>query len=677
MTMKSVTDLPEPVRVEENLWIPLPDGVRLAARLWRPRGADEHPVPAILEYIPYRKRDSTRARDDVMHHYFAGHGYACLRVDLRGSGDSEGVLKDEYLQQELDDGVAVIRWISEQPWCNGDVGMIGISWGGFNGLQIAALRPPQLKAVVSVCSTDDRYADDVHHMGGCLLGDNISWASTMFAYNSLPPDPEVVGAQWRAMWFQRLEGSGLWLEQWLRHQRRDDYWKHGSICEDWSAVQCPVMAVSGWADGYSNAVFRLLANLQVPRLGLIGPWSHKYPHQGVPGPAIGFLQECLRWWDRWLKGRDTGIMDEPMLRAWMQDSVPPTTYYHERPGRWVGEPRWPSPNVAQQALTLAWPGTLEPPSTQVPEGEMAVQSPLSVGLFAGKWCSYAATPDLPHDQREEDGGALVFTGAPLESPLEILGAAAVELQLSVDRPVAMVAVRLSDVAPDDKATRITYGLLNLTHRDSSESPQPLEPGSTYRVRVKLNDVAQTFPAGHRVRLSVSTSYWPLAWPAPQPARLRILMGASRLVLPVRERRDEADARIGFPEPEGGPLSTEIRQLTPQHHNWRVIRDLAEDVSTLEVINDHGTVLLESLGLEMQRKALEWYSYRSDDFNSVRGETLWERGFRRGDWQVRTVTRTVLTSTPTDFLLHAQLDAYEGQRRVFSRNWDVSIPRDLV
>ncbi|WP_026186244.1 CocE/NonD family hydrolase [Thioalkalivibrio thiocyanodenitrificans] len=675
--MKSVTDLPEPVRVEENLWIPLSDGVRLAARLWRPQGADGHPVPAILEYIPYRKRDSTRTRDDVMHHYFAGHGYACLRVDLRGSGDSEGVLEDEYLQRELDDGVAVIRWISEQPWCNGDVGMIGISWGGFNGLQIAALRPPQLKAVVSVCSTDDRYADDVHHMGGCLLGDNLSWASTMFAYNSLPPDPEVVGTEWRETWFQRLEGSGLWLEKWLRHQRRDDYWKHGSICEDWSAVQCPVMAVSGWADGYSNAVFRLLAHLRVPRLGLIGPWSHKYPHQGVPGPAIGFLQECLRWWDRWLKGRDTGIMDEPMLRAWMQDSVPPTTYYHERPGRWVGEPRWPSSNVAQQALTLAWPGTLEPPSTQVPEGEMAVQSPLSVGLFAGKWCSYAATPDLPHDQREEDGGALVFTGAPLESPLEILGAAAVELQLSVDRPVAMVAVRLSDVAPDDKATRITYGLLNLTHRDSSESPQPLEPGGTYRVRVKLNDVAQTFPAGHRVRLSVSTSYWPLAWPAPQPARLRILMGASRLLLPVRKRRDEDDARIGFPEPEGGSLSTEIRQLTPQHHNWRVIRDLAEDRSTLEVINDHGTVLLESLGLEMQRKALEWYSYRSDDFNSVRGETLWERGFRRGDWQVRTVTRTVLTSTPTEFLLHAQLDAYEGQRRVFSRNWDVSIPRDLV
>lgn len=671
-------EFPHHVEVVEHLWIPVAGGIRLAARLWRPKDAAEVPVPVLLEYIPYRKRDSTRLRDDLMHGYFAGHGYACLRVDLRGSGDSEGVLEDEYLQQELDDAVDVIHWISEQPWSNGRVGMIGISWGGFNGLQVAALRPEPLQAVVTVCSTDDRYADDVHHMGGCLLGDNLSWASTMFAYNSLPPDPELVGARWREFWFQRLEGSGLWLEQWLRHQRRDAYWRHGSICEDWSAVQCPVMAVSGWADGYSNAVFRLLANLQVPRLGLVGPWSHKYPHQGVPGPAIGFLQECLRWWDHWLKDKDTGMMQEPMLRAWMQESVPPTTYYHERPGRWVGEQVWPSPRRSQQILRLAWPGALESDGEQaIPEREMTVNSPLSVGLFAGKWCSYAATPDLPHDQREEDGGAMVFTSAPLKADLEILGAAELELELRVDRPVAMVAVRLSDVAEDDKATRVTYGLLNLTHRDSSESPTPLEPGRFYKVRVKFNDVAQSFPAGHRIRLSISTSYWPLAWPAPWPVRLGIKTGTSSLLLPVRSPNEAIDSTIDFGEPEGAPASTPTHPLSEQHQSWRVIRDLAEDHAVLEVINDPGTVRLEALDLEMQRKALEWYSFKGDDFNSTRGETLWERGFRRGDWQVRTVTRTVLRSSPYHFHLHAELDAFEGDRRVYSRNWDVDIPRDLV
>ena len=674
--MQIATQLPNPVRTIENIWIPVRDGLRLAARVWLPEGAERHPVPAILEYIPYRKRDSTRVRDDIMHGYFAGHGYACVRVDLRGSGDSEGVLEDEYLATELSDGFDIIQWISGQPWCNGVVGMIGISWGGFNGLQIAAMQPPALKAIVSACSTDDRYADDVHHMGGCLLGDNLSWASTMFAYNSLPPDPEVVGERWRDMWMQRLAGSGLWIEKWLRHQRRDDYWRHGSVCEAWSAVRVPVMAVSGWADGYSNAVFRLLQNLQVPRLGLIGPWSHKYPHQGVPGPAIGFLQECLRWWDHWLKGEDTEIMREPMLRAWMQDSVPPTTYYHERPGRWIGETAWPSPNVAMQDYTLSWPSTLETSQSGSVERLVTIRSPLSVGLFAGKWCSYAATPDLPHDQREEDGGALVFTSQPLGETVEMLGAAVVELVVESDRPVAMVAARLSDVAPDDKATRVTYGLLNLTHRDSHEEPAPLEKGTSYRVNVRLNDVAHAFPVGHRIRVSLSTSYWPLAWPPPEPVRLAIRTQQSRLRLPVRMSPQEGDAAIRF-APAEGAAACPIRQLSGPRHDWRVIRDLAEDRSTLEVVNDNGTVYFEEIDLEMQRKALEWYRYQNDDFSSVHGETVWERGFRRGNWRVRTLTRTLLSSTPSEFVVHAELDAFEGDKRIFSENWDVKIPRDLV
>jgi len=400
--LKTITTLPYPIRNLEHVWIPLADGTRLAARIWLPTGAENHPVPAILEYIPYRKRDKTRERDERTHPYLAAHGYACVRVDLRGSGESDGVLHDEYLQQELDDGVEVIRWIASQPWCSGNVGMMGISWGGFNALQVAALRPPELKAIITLCSTDDRYADDVHYMGGCLLGDNLSWASTMFAYNSCPPDPALVGERWRDLWFERLEHMQHWLDIWLRHPHRDDYWKHGSVCEDFSAVACPVFAISGWADGYSNAVFRLLANLRVLRKGLIGPWSHMYPHMGIPGPAIGFLQEALRWWDTWLKGLETGIMDEPMLRVWMQDSVPPTTRYDTRPGRWIAEPEWPSPHIQEQTFGFA-PWRIVTDDRTVEETPLTIQSPLSVGRFAGKWCSYSATPDLPHDQREEDG----------------------------------------------------------------------------------------------------------------------------------------------------------------------------------------------------------------------------------------------------------------------------------
>jgi putative CocE/NonD family hydrolase len=674
--MRIVHEYPEQVEELENIWIPMPDGVRLAARIWLPASARQTPVPAILEYIPYRKRDSSRARDQQIYPWFAGHGYAGVRVDIRGSGDSEGVLRDEYLQQELDDGVAILSWLEQQPWCDGNVGMMGISWGGFNGLQIAAMRPPQLKAVITACSTDDRYADDVHHMGGCLLGDNLSWASTMFAYNSCPPDPEVVGEAWRDMWFQRLRGSGLWLETWLQHQRRDAYWKHGSICEDFAAIQCPVFAISGWADGYSNAVFRLLKNLQVPRRGLIGPWGHKYPHIGVPGPAIGFLQEALRWWDKWLKGIETHIMDEPMLRVWMQDSVPPTTRYRMRPGRWVAEVVWPSANVEQREYRLAPARMLVPAGEVVDEESRNLQSPLGLGLFAGKWCSYTAAPDLPHDQRQEDGGALVYDSEPLAEPLEILGAPEVKLDIIADQPVAMLAVRLSDIAPDNKATRVTYGLLNLTHRDSSEHPQPLEPGKRCRVRIALNHISQHFPAGHRVRIAVSTSYWPLAWPAPQSTQVQVISGASRVILPVRAPRKEDSQLRAFDEPEAAaPLETVM--IEPEHHNWRVIRDLETDESTLEVINDAGTVYIKDINLETGRKALEWYTYQGDDFNSVRGETFWERRFRRGEWCIRTVTRTVLTSSATDFYLRAELDAYEGDKRVFSQNWDCVIPRDFV
>ena len=673
--MITVRDLPHAVTEIENVWIEMPDGARLAARIWLPEDAEARPVPAILEYIPYRKRFGTAARDAVTQPYVAGHGYACVRVDLRGSGESDGVLEDEYLQQELDDGCEVIRWIAAQPWCDGNVGMIGISWGGFNGLQIAAMRPPALKAIVTLCSTDDRYADDIHHMGGCLLSDNLSWASTMFAYNSMPPDPALVGERWREMWRERLEGSGLWLAKWLDHQRRDAYWRHGSICEDYGAVQCPVYAVSGWADGYSNAVFRLLANLQGPCKALIGPWSHKYPHLGLPGPAIDFLNETLRWWDHWLKGEDNGIMDGPALRVWMQDSVPPSTSYIERPGRWVGEPEWPSANVGERVLRLGRCDLL-PHNADPGDQTLSLQSPLSVGLFAGKWCSYSAGPDLAHDQRHEDGGAMVFESAALDEDTEILGAVVAELEVAVDKPVAMLAVRLSDVQPDDKATRVSYGLLNLTHRNGSAAPEPLEPGRRYTVTVRLNDIAYSFPKGHRLRISISTSYWPLAWPSPEPVRLTLFTRASQIRLPVRPPRPEDTEIERFGEPRGTP-ALETRVLEGEHHNWLVHRDLANDVSTLEVINDSGRFVIEDIDLEVRTKALEWYSSVADDYDSVRGETLWERELARGDWRIKTVTRTVMTSTRTHFHVAASLDAYEGDKRVFSRNWDEAIKRDLV
>ncbi len=671
-----------PCRVEEieHFVIPMADGIELAARRWVPVGADADPVPAILEYIPYRKRDKTAQRDGLSHPYVAAHGYAAVRVDLRGSGDSDGVLTDEYLAVELDDGLQILRWLAAQPWCDGRVGIIGKSWGGFNGLQLAALQPPELGAIITVCSTDDRYADDVHYMGGCLLGDNLSWSSAMFANTSCPPDPELVGERWRELWFERLEGSGLWLETWLAHQHRDAYWQHGSVCEDYAAIQVPVMAVSGWADGYSNAVFRLLEHLDVPRRGLVGPWSHKYPHLGVPGPAIGFLQECVRWWDRWLKGIDDGVQDEPVLSAWMQDSIAPALDVRDRPGRWIAEHTWPSPNVTAQTLTLGDPGergllfgdAVDPVATP-----HAISSPLSVGMYAGKWCSFTATPDLPTDQRDEDGGSLNYDTDPLPAPLEILGAPVVELALHADQPVAMIAVRLSDRLPDDRTTRVTYGVANLCQRDSPEHPEPLEPGRTYRVRVRLNEVAHHFPAGHRVRLQISTSYWPVVWPSPHPVRLTIDPVGSRLLLPVRASSGDDPGRpepFAPPEAVAPPAETTI---AARSYAWNVNRDMITRESTLATVKDEGAFRLDDIDLEVHSSTRERYTYIDGDHCSPRGEVEADRRFVRGDWDVRTRTRTVLTCTPESFVIHAELDAYEGEQRVFSKLWDRTIPRDLL
>lgn len=697
--MQYIDDFPETVESLGEFRIAMTDGAELSATAWLPARAWREPVPAVLEYIPYRLGDSTAVRDSMMHPYFAGHGYAAVRVDLRGSGNSDGVLRDEYLPRELDDGEEVIRWITEQPWCSGTVGIIGISWGGFNGLQLAARRNPAIGGVITVCSTDDRYADDVHYMGGCLLSDNLSWASTMFAYNSCPPDPAVVGNRWREMWKERLEHSGLWLAEWLKHQRRDEYWQYGSVGEDFSRITCPVFAVSGWADGYSNSVFRLLEGLSVPRYGLIGAWGHKYPHMAEPGPAIGFLQECLRFWDRHLAGRKNGIDSEPMLRVWMQDAYDPEES-SVRPGRWVAEPQWRSPRIRTDTFALApWglvqengqdyelamdtDGAVRRAGGAIPDEdtgeelrELTVESPLNVGLFVGKWTSYSADTDLPSDQRLADGGALIFDTAPFEEAVEILGAPVAELTLSANRPVAMVACRVSDVAPDGRATRVTYGLLNLTHRSGHETPQPLEPGVQYTVRVRLNETAQTFRAGHSLRLAVSTSYWPLAWPPPQPVRLRVSMAESRLHVPIRPPREE-DAELRAFGPAEAARPVEKRLLSPENREWTVSHNLATNDHILEVEKDEGRFVLEKNDLEVTRKQSERYSYRRNRYDTLRAEVTGVRGFRRGDWHTYSVTRTVLTSTETHFRIKADLDAYEGDARIFSSSWDEEIPRDFV
>ena len=479
-----------------------------------------------------------------------------------------------------------------------------------------------------------------------------------------------------------MERTPAFVEPWLTHQRRDDYWRDGSVCEDYARIRAPVYAIGGWADGYSNAIPRLLAGLPGPRKGLVGPWSHAFPQDGEPGPAIGFLQECLRWWDHWLKDADTGVMDEPMLRAWVQDPVRPAGSHSVRPGRWVAEERWPSPEIDVSEWSLAADG-MRPPGAAPRAGEPAEEaiqhhSPETAGQDAGAWCPDGGAGDFPVDQRSEDGRSLTFTSPPLEERVEILGFPEVTLAVAADRPRALIAVRLCDVAPDGSSLLVTRGLLNLTHRDDHAEPAPLQPGRRYTVTVRLDAIGQAIPAGHRLRVAISTSYWPWAWPSPEPVTLTVYAGAgSRLSLPVRAPRDSDDALAPFAEPEWSePMGQDVLRSDPTSRTLG--RDLAGGAQEVRFRWDvGGHRRLAGGGPELDDRNRTSYRIVDGDPLSASVRVRCESTLARDDWHTRVETDSHMTATATEFLVSHTLDAYEHDERVYARTWTLRFPRDGV
>lgn len=572
---------------------------------------------------------------------------------------------DEYDAQELADGVAVVNWLAEQPWCTGKVGMFGISWGGFNSLQIAALAPEPLKAIVTVCSADDRYDNDVHYMGGSVLAvDMHAWAATMLAFVCLPPDPAQVGSVWRDMWPRRLEAVDPFIHTWLAHQTRDAYWRHGSVCEDYTAIDAAVLAVGGWHDPYRDTVLRLVEHLDPSRVrGLIGPWSHQYPDRGLPpGPAIGFLQETLRWWDHHLKGEDTGVMEEPLLRSWISESHPPATVYPELPGRWVADTAWPSPHVTPVSYAL--------------QGEpMVVRSPQQTGLDAGRFFPFGNDADLPPDQRDEDAKSVCFEFPVRQAPIEILGRAKVHLSVRSEVRTGQVIARLCDVAPDGSSTLVTRGALNFSARHGRDRADIWEPGTTETVTFELNGVGHTFPPGHRIRLSVSSAYWPWIWPQPDSAHGWTLdPAASTMELPVRAHTED---HITFEEPE---QSEALAVVYPDDQEERperlVVRDVAKGTWRLEVDPRYGGTRIYPDGLEFSEDALETYTINESDPLSAHTRSDWSIRLHRPEtgWDVRVRTRSEITCDAAVFITSNEVICEDGDEVVFQRSWERRIPR---
>jgi uncharacterized protein len=657
--MAAVVDaFPRTPVVRRGVFIPLSDGTRLAVRIWLPDDAEADPVPAVLEYLPYRLNDGTASGDHRQMTWFAGHGIAGVRVDIRGTGDSDGVCPDEYTEREQLDCLEVIAWIAAQPWCTGAVGMMGYSWGGFNSLQVAARRPPALKAIATCYASDDRYADDVHYRGGLVEPmDMLHWSVCMHGWQARPPDPEVAGEGWRAMWRDRLELEP-WVASWMAHQRRDAYWRQGSVRDDYDAIACPVLAIAGWTDGYRDAALRLMEGLHVPRRAIIGPWGHNDPVHGAPGPAVGILSELVRWWNRWLRGVDSGIDGDPTVIAYIQDPVPPAANVVERPGRWVGEPTWPSPRIVTRAVA-------------VPAGTVASRQ--TTGLDGGAWCADGRSADLPLDQRVDEAYSLVTTGAPLTAPLEILGMPVARLLVSADRPVALVSVRLSEVAADGSSLLVTRGQLNLCHHRSHAEPERLVPGEVYDVAVPLDAIGHRFAEGSRLRVAISPCYWPLAWPSPEEVTLTVHGGA--LELPVREA--PADEELPRPlDPPAEPPPLAVDRLAPGSGGGRTItRNLASGRTDLVFDWDCGGRTRLANGIVYEDTSVVTYSICDGDPLSARVEVVNTAVSGRGDWLVEIRATGVMTCTATEFETTSTLEVSEDGAPLFQRTWNHRFPRD--
>ena len=656
------------VKEEEDLGIILSDGCRLSSRIWMPKNSEVHPVPAILEYLPYRKRDGTVARDCLTHPYIASHGYACIRVDMRGNGDSDGIMRDEYTELELSDGVEVINWLAAQTWCTGKVGMMGISWGGFNSLQIAELSPEPLKAIITLCSTVDRYADDIHYKGGCLLNENLGWGSTMWSFSSRPPDPLLVGDAWISMWNQRLKEEPFLPIKWLNHQTRDNYWKHGSVCENYDGIQAAVFAIGGWGDAYKNAVSQLVSNIKAPVKGLIGPWIHKYPHFAVPEPKIGFLQEALRWWDRWLKGLETGVENDSRYTVYLMDGVRPQSWYAERPGVWVNEDEWPDgPKVSTFSLTenakLA-----EYHSTR--DLNHIVCSPQDCGLDGGEYCAIWLGPEMPGDQRRDDSYSQCYDSEILSERLDIIGAPVIRLKIKSAAKSGQVIVRLNHIHPDGASTRITYGCLNLSHRNSHEKLSDIVPNELMDIEVTLDQIAYRVPEGHKIRVSISNCYWPLLWPMPDNGLLTIVDG--KFDLPISSHGD-LDEHKFQPVVLGKPWKIEI--LKEGRNQRNVKRDLNSGIVTTEIIDDFGKKMDKEHGLITGSIAREWWSIHPDDPLSAHGRTHWTEEIERADWSIRTETYAEMWSDYYNFYVKASLMAFHNGDLVFEKEFKEEIQRE--
>jgi predicted acyl esterase len=645
-----------------DAWIPMRDGVFLSVTLYVPNSA-HGPQPCILEALPYRKDDMTSSYRPEYVRLRDEHAYAVARLDVRGTGSSGGRATDEYPAAEQLDLAEVIAWIATQEWCDGNVGMYGTSYSGFNSLQMACERPANLKAVIAIYATDDRHTDDVHYMGGLRRWiDLVDYCHYMTPMNALPPVPAVFGATWREEWKARIAEHEPWIMTWFENQRDNAYWRHGSVRPAYDRIEIPTMIVAGWADGYRNNTFRTMERLGengVPRRLLAGPWSHAATSSALPGPRIDLVPEMVTWWDRWLRGVENGIDEQPEAVWYVREFTAPEPDLDVVAGEWRAD-SWPSPR------------------SSVLEIPLAARAPYAVKPDVGTAAWISCAGHLPYgqslDQRHDDADSLTWDVDPsvfgTDGTFEIAGNARVVLSVSADQPVATVSVKLQDVAPDGTSVLVSRGVLNLTRRGGMALVEPLVPGTAYDVEVEIEAAAYRWLPDHVLRLAVAGADWPNTAAPPLPVTLTVHGGT--LVLPAYDA-------AGSPLPPAFTPGDETSSESDHGVVWRVERDVLARRTTCVI--DHGSAYDAPYGAVVEHYGGR-VSVSSRTFEQTAASDVSFRLSFSDDGSgdpVTVTTRSVLEvhAGERTYDVRIAMTCSEGDRVVAERRWERQFPRDLA
>jgi predicted acyl esterase len=643
-------------------WIPMKDGVRLAATLYMPDGAKTgEKFPALLEYLPYRKDDGTAAGDYPKHAYFARRGYVSVRVDIRGFGASEGVPPErEYSEQEQVDGEQVIWWLAHQAWSNGNVGMFGISWGGFTALQMAMRHAPGLKAILATDATAELFHDDVHYMDGMAHIDefelNMDMAEGWTGAPDYTLDEKVLGPRFE---------TAPWSLLYLKHQHDGPFWRER--VRPLKEIRIPSFLIGGLLDGYRDNVPDMLMQASGPVKAIVGPWNHTFPNDAEPGPQIEWRNEAVRWFDHWLKGRDTGVERDPRLVIYMQRWHPPDPNLENVPGEWRREDAWP-PKDAKASTLFLQPNHALAETVAQPDTHQLKYVP-SVGVEAGFWWG-----ELLSDVRPVDAFSLVYDSAPLPEDVAILGRPHALLRASATAPLADWFARLSDVAPDGTVTQITGAGINGAQRDSMSEPRDLEPGKVYALDIAMHLTSWVFPKGHRIRVAISNALWPMMLPTPYSMTTSLELGGnggSRIVLPVVPEHGVAPPAFSPPEPSEQRADIKSEGF-PWPGEWTVERDEARHKTAVHWKGQESAEY--PWGKEIDYEHL---TYDADDAHpetcSVRGEA--ESVFTL---KGRTLTwrgHLLVTTDQKNFYYKYTRELLKDGTMIKSKTWQETIARD--